>query len=71
MYYLMQVCAFLQYKSVGDYIFLIMIYSKKWENSFKHKVTIAKFIGKMQKKSDNMKSGFRRHASFSPRRSVR
>ena len=85
MCYLMQVCALLQYKSVGDYIFLIMIYlenifygsqrlnilqfvifffvksyyklpyvSKKWENSFKHKVAIAKFIGKMQKKSGVM-----------------
>ena len=29
----------------------------KWENSFKPKVAIANFIGKMQKKSDIMKSG--------------
>ena len=29
----------------------------KWENSFKPKVAIAKFIGKMQKKSGLMKSG--------------
>ena len=31
----------------------------KWENSFKPKVAIAKFIWKMQKKSGIMKSGLK------------
>ena len=49
--------------------------SRKWENSFKPKVTktIAKFIGIMQKKSLVLrKVGWTpRHASFPPRRSVK
>ena len=39
--------------------------------SFKPKVAIAKFIGKMQKKVWYYEKWVRRHASFPPRRSVK
>ena len=44
---------------------------RKWENSFKPKVAIAKFIGKMQKKVWYYEKWVGRHASFPPRRSVK